>query len=102
LDAKTGRQGPKAVNSRILERKQNVCRAARSLLPGHGRPVVRERLARARRRAVMTRFIRAALIMTLGLGLNVLCGDAWADGGPRRSQRGASSPESVEDIWNTP
>jgi hypothetical protein len=51
----------------------------------------------------MTRFIRAALIMTLGLGLNVLCGDAWADGGPRAgAQRGASSPESVEDIWNTP
>jgi hypothetical protein len=41
--------------------------------------------------------------MTLGLGLNVLCGDAWADGGPRAgAQRGASSPESVEDIWNTP
>jgi len=39
----------------------------------------------------MTRFIRAVLIMTLGMGLNVLCVDAWADGGPRaeRSERWA-------------
>lgn len=51
----------------------------------------------------MTRFIRAAMIMTLGLGLNVLCGNAWAEGGPRAgAQRDAPSPESFEAIWNTP
>jgi hypothetical protein len=49
----------------------------------------------------MTRFIRAALIMTLGLGLDVLCGTAWADGGPRAAaQRDAPNAEAFE--WAEP
>ncbi|HET8723010.1 MAG TPA: hypothetical protein VFM53_02320 [Anaeromyxobacteraceae bacterium] len=48
----------------------------------------------------MNRFIRAALVVTLGLGLSVLCGDAWGEEG---SGGRAGRPEAlVEAIWSAP
>lgn len=47
----------------------------------------------------MNRFIRAALIVALGLGSNVLCTDAWADDGGRGPGR---EKACVEAIWSLP
>lgn len=48
----------------------------------------------------MNRFIRAALVVTLGLGLSVLCGDAWAEGGSRERSMGPDA--QLEAIWSAP
>ncbi|HQR30792.1 MAG TPA: hypothetical protein PLL32_10310 [Anaeromyxobacteraceae bacterium] len=48
----------------------------------------------------MNRYIRAALVVTLRLGLSVLCGDAWGEEGPR--DRGGRSEALVEAIWSAP
>jgi hypothetical protein len=74
----------------------------------------------------MNHLIRAALIVALGLGTNVLCGDAWADEDPSavtepspdETREGAGGLEPaeaidedggtgahkawVESIWSTP
>lgn len=58
----------------------------------------------------MNRFIRTALMLALGLGVNLLCTDAWADEGPaaaaeRSDASGKVTPGAeipVEPIWSLP
>ena len=47
----------------------------------------------------MNMFIRSALVVALGLGMNVLCTGAWGDG----STRGPGDRKAcVEAIWSLP
>jgi hypothetical protein len=47
----------------------------------------------------MNRLIRSALVVALGLGMNVLCTGAWEDGGGRGP---GDRKACVESIWSLP
>ena len=52
----------------------------------------------------MSAFIRAALIVALGLGRNVLCADAWTDAPsspPSKAAGPGKTVATIESIWST-
>lgn len=52
----------------------------------------------------MNAFIRAALIVALGLGRNLLCADAWTDAPsfpPSKVIGPGKAVATIESIWST-
>ena len=77
--------------------------------PGTGRSEGEVSATRVRSGMAMKNLLRAGLIVALGLGLNVLCGDAWAEeGGVERAKAIDEDPAArerearIEAIWSSP
>jgi hypothetical protein len=53
----------------------------------------------------MEKVVRTVLMLTLGLGLNVLCAGRWADeeaaAAPASGERSRTLQPAIESIWST-